>query len=105
MSKKSSGRSGTVRRHLAKGINNSVTNEHVWNAFHRKCLCSQLHNAANANQKEKYEADLKKEIKKLQVRRDLKHLKPTAKSAFYNKVSLKLIKQTCRITNQEMTSL
>lgn len=26
-----------------------------------------LHNAANANQKEKYEADLKKEIKKLQV--------------------------------------
>lgn len=28
----------------------------------------QLHNAANANQKEKYEADLKKEIKKLQVR-------------------------------------
>jgi CCR4-NOT transcriptional regulation complex NOT5 subunit len=29
---------------------------------------SQLHNAANANQKEKYEADLKKEIKKLQVK-------------------------------------
>lgn len=28
----------------------------------------QLHNAANANQKEKYEADLKKEIKKLQVK-------------------------------------
>lgn len=28
----------------------------------------QLHNAANANQKEKYESDLKKEIKKLQVR-------------------------------------
>ena len=27
-----------------------------------------VHNAANANQKEKYEADLKKEIKKLQVR-------------------------------------
>lgn len=27
----------------------------------------QLHNAANTNQKEKYEADLKKEIKKLQV--------------------------------------
>ena len=26
-----------------------------------------VHNAANANQKEKYEADLKKEIKKLQV--------------------------------------
>lgn len=34
------------------------------------CVLSipQLHNAANANQKEKYEADLKKEIKKLQVR-------------------------------------
>ena len=27
----------------------------------------QVHSAANANQKEKYEADLKKEIKKLQV--------------------------------------
>ncbi len=26
-----------------------------------------VHSAANANQKEKYEADLKKEIKKLQV--------------------------------------
>lgn len=31
----------------------------------------QLHNAANANQKEKYEADLKKEIKKLQVGAEL----------------------------------
>ena len=29
--------------------------------------CLQVHNAANSNQKEKYEADLKKEIKKLQV--------------------------------------
>ena len=29
-----------------------------------------VHNAANANQKEKYEADLKKEIKKLQRLRD-----------------------------------
>ncbi len=28
----------------------------------------QVHNAANSNQKEKYEADLKKEIKKLQVK-------------------------------------
>ena len=27
----------------------------------------QVHNATNTNQKEKYEADLKKEIKKLQV--------------------------------------
>lgn len=31
-------------------------------------LFLQLHNAANTNQKEKYEADLKKEIKKLQVK-------------------------------------
>ncbi len=30
------------------------------------CLL-QVHNATNSNQKEKYEADLKKEIKKLQV--------------------------------------
>ena len=30
-------------------------------------VAPQVHNAANANQKEKYEADLKKEIKKLQV--------------------------------------
>lgn len=34
----------------------------------------QLHNAANANQKEKYEADLKKEIKKLQVWNRFWHL-------------------------------
>uniref|UniRef100_A0AAZ3RXL1 CCR4-NOT transcription complex subunit 3 n=1 Tax=Oncorhynchus tshawytscha TaxID=74940 RepID=A0AAZ3RXL1_ONCTS len=33
-------------------------------------LICELHNAANANQKEKYEADLKKEIKKLQRLRD-----------------------------------
>ncbi len=31
------------------------------------CHVLQVHNAANSNQKEKYEADLKKEIKKLQV--------------------------------------
>ena len=30
-------------------------------------LSAQVHSASNANQKEKYEADLKKEIKKLQV--------------------------------------
>uniref|UniRef100_A0A8C9XQG5 CCR4-NOT transcription complex subunit 3 n=1 Tax=Sander lucioperca TaxID=283035 RepID=A0A8C9XQG5_SANLU len=33
-------------------------------------IWQKLHNAANANQKEKYEADLKKEIKKLQRLRD-----------------------------------
>lgn len=36
--------------------------------FFFSLLAQKLHNAANANQKEKYEADLKKEIKKLQVR-------------------------------------
>lgn len=36
------------------------------------CFPPQLHNAANANQKEKYEADLKKEIKKLQVKAERK---------------------------------
>uniref|UniRef100_A0A3Q4GLY0 CCR4-NOT transcription complex subunit 3 n=1 Tax=Neolamprologus brichardi TaxID=32507 RepID=A0A3Q4GLY0_NEOBR len=35
-----------------------------------RCLKKVLHNAANTNQKEKYEADLKKEIKKLQRLRD-----------------------------------
>ncbi len=30
-------------------------------------IWQKVHNAANSNQKEKYEADLKKEIKKLQV--------------------------------------
>jgi CCR4-NOT transcription complex subunit 3 len=36
--------------------------------MHLLCsLSAQVHNASNANQKEKYEADLKKEIKKLQV--------------------------------------
>lgn len=34
---------------------------------HSVLSSQKLHNAANANQKEKYEADLKKEIKKLQV--------------------------------------
>lgn len=33
-------------------------------------IWKKVHNAANSNQKEKYEADLKKEIKKLQRLRD-----------------------------------
>lgn len=33
-------------------------------------IWQKVHNAANSNQKEKYEADLKKEIKKLQRLRD-----------------------------------
>lgn len=40
-------------------------------------IWQKAHNAPNNNQKEKYEADLKKEIKKLQVRSmlsDLSHL-------------------------------
>ena len=49
----------------------------IWNALHmharitdysRASYPLQVHNASNSNQKEKYEADLKKEIKKLQVR-------------------------------------
>lgn len=40
--------------------------EPAWPLLHLSSSM-QLHNAANANQKEKYEADLKKEIKKLQV--------------------------------------
>lgn len=57
---------GAVRGYLAEGLTQ------------RRCRVSrfdaipslpQVHNAANANQKEKYEADLKKEIKKLQVGR------------------------------------
>ena len=35
-----------------------------------------VHNASNTNQKEKYEEDLKKEIKKLQRLRDQVHYKP-----------------------------
>ncbi|XP_063798933.1 CCR4-NOT transcription complex subunit 3 isoform X7 [Pseudophryne corroboree] len=42
--------------------------EDIWQKL--SCVFLQLHNAANANQKEKYEADLKKEIKKLQRLRD-----------------------------------
>lgn len=41
---------------VAEGVE---TFEEIW---------QKAHNAPNANQKEKYEADLKKEIKKLQVR-------------------------------------
>lgn len=44
----------------------------------------QLHNAANANQKEKYEADLKKEIKKLQVIMEVYSLRPSSSTAVYS---------------------
>lgn len=71
---------------LVKLFSDCIINHHVWIFWAllfqnesmlcivvdltRVTLCvfhPQLHNAANANQKEKYEADLKKEIKKLQV--------------------------------------
>ena len=55
---------GTVRRHLAEGSQTAETSARL---PHPSSPSLQVHNAANANQKEKYEADLKKEIKKLQV--------------------------------------
>lgn len=39
----------------------------VWTVIIDEVVFFQVHSASNANQKEKYEADLKKEIKKLQV--------------------------------------
>lgn len=78
MFEKSCRRRRTVWRHLEKG-EILTPQQPKCNAKREKKLCtccyiliqqpfhSQLHNAANANQKEKYEADLKKEIKKLQV--------------------------------------
>ncbi|XP_026579093.1 CCR4-NOT transcription complex subunit 3-like [Pseudonaja textilis] len=50
---------GEIDRCLKKVSEGVEQFEDIW---------QKLHNAANANQKEKYEADLKKEIKKLQVR-------------------------------------
>lgn len=79
--KESSRRCRNVWRHLAKGIWQSYKSKssnvmlfsarwaHSW-TFWTVLNCDvlfQVHNATNANQKEKYEADLKKEIKKLQV--------------------------------------
>ncbi len=53
--------SGEIERCLKKVTEGVETFEDIW---------QKVHNAANANQKEKYEADLKKEIKKLQRLRD-----------------------------------
>ncbi|XP_043935429.1 CCR4-NOT transcription complex subunit 3 isoform X2 [Protopterus annectens] len=60
---------GEIDRCLKKVSEGVEQFEDIWQKF---ILVShpQLHNAANANQKEKYEADLKKEIKKLQRLRD-----------------------------------
>nr|XP_021322353.1 CCR4-NOT transcription complex subunit 3 isoform X1 [Danio rerio] len=52
---------GEIDRCLKKVAEGVEQFEDIW---------KKLHNAANANQKEKYEADLKKEIKKLQRLRD-----------------------------------
>ncbi|XP_048575581.1 CCR4-NOT transcription complex subunit 3 isoform X2 [Nematostella vectensis] len=52
---------GEIERCLKKVSEGVETFEDIW---------QKVHNATNANQKEKYEADLKKEIKKLQRLRD-----------------------------------
>lgn len=52
---------GEIDRCLKKVTEGVETFEDIW---------VKVHNAANSNQKEKYEADLKKEIKKLQRLRD-----------------------------------
>ncbi|XP_061572944.1 CCR4-NOT transcription complex subunit 3a isoform X1 [Cololabis saira] len=57
---------GEIDRCLKKVAEGVEQFEDIWQKF----SAFQLHNAANANQKEKYEADLKKEIKKLQRLRD-----------------------------------
>lgn len=53
--------SGEIDRCLKKVSEGVETFEDIW---------QKVHNATNSNQKEKYEADLKKEIKKLQRLRD-----------------------------------
>jgi hypothetical protein len=52
---------GEIERCLKKVTEGVDTFEDIW---------QKVHNATNSNQKEKYEADLKKEIKKLQRLRD-----------------------------------
>lgn len=52
---------GEIDRVLKKVTEGVDTFEDIW---------QKVHNATNSNQKEKYEADLKKEIKKLQRLRD-----------------------------------
>ncbi|XP_060076650.1 CCR4-NOT transcription complex subunit 3-like isoform X3 [Ylistrum balloti] len=56
---------GEIDRCLKKVGEGVETFEDIWNK-----ISLQVHNAANTNQKEKYEADLKREIKKLQRLRD-----------------------------------
>lgn len=58
---KSSSFAGEIDRCLKKVAEGVEQFEDIW---------QKVHNATNSNQKEKYEADLKKEIKKLQRLRD-----------------------------------
>lgn len=69
MSQESCRRRRAVWRYLAKGLLGAsrCSSRIVLSSALSSRLPVQVHNAANANQKEKYEADLKKEIKKLQV--------------------------------------
>lgn len=69
MSQESCRRRRAVWRYLAKGLLGAsrCSPRIVRSSALSSRLPVQVHNAANANQKEKYEADLKKEIKKLQV--------------------------------------
>ncbi|XP_010792732.1 CCR4-NOT transcription complex subunit 3-like [Notothenia coriiceps] len=64
---------GEIDRCLKKVAEGVEQFEDIWQKgkiWRSEGHLSKLHNAANANQKEKYEADLKKEIKKLQRLRD-----------------------------------
>ncbi|XP_075908598.1 CCR4-NOT transcription complex subunit 3-like isoform X3 [Petromyzon marinus] len=65
---------GEIERCLKKVCEGVEMFEDIWQKIQTSCRTpahtAEVHNAANANQKEKYEADLKKEIKKLQRLRD-----------------------------------
>ncbi|XP_042597198.1 CCR4-NOT transcription complex subunit 3 isoform X2 [Cyprinus carpio] len=72
---------GEIDRCLKKVAEGVEQFEDIW---------KKLHNAANANQKEKYEADLKKEIKKLQQMERFKVVERETKTKAYSKEGLGL---------------
>ncbi|XP_045555574.1 CCR4-NOT transcription complex subunit 3 isoform X5 [Salmo salar] len=72
---------GEIDRCLKKVAEGVEQFEDIW---------QKLHNAANANQKEKYEADLKKEIKKLQQMERFKVVERETKTKAYSKEGLGL---------------
>eukprot|EP00064_Thunnus_orientalis_P017295 superscaffoldBa00003636_g17376 len=72
---------GEIDRCLKKVAEGVEQFEDIW---------QKLHNAANANQKEKYEADLKKEIKKLQQMERFKIVERETKTKAYSKEGLGL---------------